>query len=228
MWRTAAVPPPEGLTATRPVASASRVIPLFPLPSTVLFPRMPLPLHVFEPRYRQMVQDALRGERIIGIALLRSGWEADCLGRPPVYPVGCAGELHHHEVLPDGRYNIMLRGLSRFRLLAEHDGHPYRLATVELLEDELGDAAALAAGRAKLGEAIALASGGPAVVVVQPELPDDVFVNALCQSLPLEPVERQSLLDCACVSERCGRLLEILDFKRLEKKYGRARGDSAD
>jgi hypothetical protein len=202
-------------------------LPLFPLPATVLFPRMPMPLHVFEPRYRKMVKDVLGGSRLIGMALLRPGWEDDYLGRPPIYPVGCAGELHHCESLADGRYNIVLRGVTRFRVLTEQGGEPYRVASVEALPDELGDAAALAAARGRLGEAVSLAADGPAVLVVQPELPDDIFVNALCQSLPLEPVEQQSLLDCGRVSERCQRLLEILDFKRIEKKYGKARGDAA-
>ncbi len=201
-------------------------IPLFPLPASVLFPRMPLPLHVFEPRYRKMVKDVLAAERLIGMTLLRPGWEDDYLRRPAVYPIGCAGEVHHYESLADGRYNVVLRGVSRFRVLDEHDGQPYRVASIQALPDETGDAAALAAARGRLTEAVALATDGPAVLVVQPELPDEIFVNALCQSLPLESVEQQSLLDCDRVSERCERLLEILDFKRLEKKYGKARGDA--
>ena len=82
-------------------------IPLFPLPNVVLFPTVSLPLHIFEPRYRDMVADALDGDRIIGMALLRPGWEANYEGRPPIYPVGCAGLITHSERLPDGRYNIV-------------------------------------------------------------------------------------------------------------------------
>jgi Lon protease-like protein len=201
------------------------LLPIFPLPASVLFPRMPMPLHVFEPRYRKMVRDALHGARLIGMTLLRPGWEDDYLGRPAIYPIGCAGELHRCEALADGRYNIVLRGVTRFRVLGEDTTEPYRVARVETLPDEIGDPEALAAARARLGEAVALAADGPAVLVVQPELPDEVFVNALCQTLPLESVEQQSLLDCGHVSERCERLLEILDFKRLEKKYGKARSD---
>lgn len=188
---------------------------------------MPLPLHVFEPRYRKMVKDALAGPGLIGMTLLRPGWEDEYLGRPAIYPVGCAGQVHQSEALPDGRYNLVLRGVARFRVLEEQPGEPYRVARVERLDDQTGDAQALAAARAKLAEAVALAVDGPAVLVVQPDLPDDVFVNALCQSLPLEPVEQQSLLDCALISERCQRLLEILEFKRLEKKYGKARSSAS-
>ncbi len=85
-------------------------IPLFPLPNVVLFPNVYLPLHIFEPRYREMVSDALDGDRIIGMVLLRPGWEGDYEGRPAVYPVGCAGLISHAERLSDGRYNIVLQG----------------------------------------------------------------------------------------------------------------------
>ena len=75
-------------------------IPLFPLPNVVLFPSVFLPLHIFEPRYREMVGDALTGDRIIGMVLLRPGWEADYEGRPPIYPVGCAGLITLSERTP--------------------------------------------------------------------------------------------------------------------------------
>ena len=97
----------------------SDLLPLFPLPNVVLFPNVFLPLHIFEPRYREMVADALAGDRMIGMVLLRPGWEHDYDGRPPVYPIGCSGVITHVERLPDGRYNIVLRGLERFRILEE-------------------------------------------------------------------------------------------------------------
>ena len=97
----------------------SDLLPLFPLPTAVLFPNVFLPLHVFEPRYREMVADALNSDRLIGMALLRPGWEADYDGRPAVYPVGCSGVITHVERLADGRYNIVLRGLDRFRIVDE-------------------------------------------------------------------------------------------------------------
>ena len=79
------------------------------------FPNVFLPLHIFEPRYRQMVADALAGDRIIGMVLLQPGYEDDYDGAPPVYAIGCAGLITHVERLADGRYNIVLRGLERFR-----------------------------------------------------------------------------------------------------------------
>ena len=91
-------------------------LPIFPLPSVVLFPHVCLPLHIFEPRYREMVGDALRGDRLIGMVLLKAGWESDYEGRPPVYEMGCAGLVSHSERLDDGRYNIVLHGLEKFRV----------------------------------------------------------------------------------------------------------------
>ena len=201
-------------------------IPIFPLPNVVLFPNVFLPLNIFESRYRAMVKDALASDRIIGMVLLQPGFEANYEGRPRVYPVGCAGVITHSEPLPDGRFNIVLRGLSRFRILEEHAGEPYRLATVEALAEAGGeDEAALQQARKKALAAIARASDGPALLVTQPELPHDMFVNALSQSMDLTPLERQSLLDCDLVLQRYQRLLEILDFKALESTYGRGGGD---
>jgi Lon protease-like protein len=109
---------------------------LFPLPNLVLFPNLLQPLHIFEPRYRQMTADALAGDRLIAMVLLRPGWEAGYDGRPPIFPVACLGKILSEQQLPDGRYNLQLRGLSRARILDEMDaGKLYRTARVELLSD---------------------------------------------------------------------------------------------
>ena len=200
--------------------SLPSLLPLFPLPDAVLFPQMPLPLHVFEPRYRKMVADALQTHRTIGMILLQPGWEADYEGRPAVYPIGCAGTIERSQALDDGRYNILLRGRTRFRVVSEQDDEPYRLAAVEALADPPGDAAELEAQRRALVAAIGRASDGPAAVVLQGELPAELFVNALCQSLDLSPIEKQSLLDCGTIAARCARLLEILEFLLLERARG--------
>lgn len=195
------------------------VIPLFPLPDLAVFPRVPLPLHVFEPRYRALVEDlgAEGGGRWVGSCILRPGWEGEYEGRPPVFPVGCAGLLEHVESLPDGRYDVLLRGVTRFRVLEELPGKPYRLARVAALPDlPADDPGALEAARKRLLAAIGRASDGPVVLVLQAPLPPDLFVNALCQSLTLSGLERQSLLDCAGPSDRCARLLEIMEFRALE------------
>ena len=106
---------------------------LFPLPNTVFYPGTCLPLHIFEPRYRKMIEDALNNNSLIGMVLLSSGWEADYYGRPKVASVGCAGRITKHERLPDGKFNILLEGLSRFRIFGESDNKPYRVAEVEFL-----------------------------------------------------------------------------------------------
>lgn len=111
---------------------------LFPLPSVVLFPHVVQPLHIFEPRYRRMLEDALAGDRLIAMAVLRAGWEADYEGRPPVYPAACLGWVATHHRLADGTYNLLLLGVQRVRLLNEQDHtHPYRVAAVELVDDRL-------------------------------------------------------------------------------------------
>jgi hypothetical protein len=203
--------------------SVPRIIPLFPLPNVVFFPKMPLPLHLFELRYRKMAEDALAGDKVIGMVLLKPGYEADYDGRPPVYPVGCAGVVEQSERLRDGRYNLVLRGLCRFRVGREYDEEPYRRALVEPLADELGDEARLASLRGRLLAAIGQAGDGPSALVLQNELPPETFVNALSQTLALSPLERQSLLDCDSVLARGDRLVEILEFQALEQKLGRGK-----
>src|SRR5438067_9110869 len=90
---------------------------LFPLPNLVLFSHVMQPLHVFEPRYRQMTADALAADRLIALALLKPGWEPDYEGRPDLFEVACLGRVVAEQRLEDGRYNILLRGLARIRLL---------------------------------------------------------------------------------------------------------------
>ena len=193
-------------------------IPIFPLPNVVLFPNVFLPLHIFEPRYRAMVADALKGDRIIGMTLLRPGFEGDYDGRPSVYPVGCAGLITHSEPLPDGRYNIVLRGMEKFRVVAEDASRPYRLAHIEAMPESLAEAdkQEIRARRQRL-EAILAAtiersSGEPRF---PPAVPDDDLVNALAQYLPLDPLERQALLECDGIAARCRALIELLEMRTL-------------
>jgi Lon protease-like protein len=190
----------------------------------VLFPGTTLPLHVFEPRYRKMVADALASDRTIGMVLLRPGWEADYEGRPPVFAVGCAGRMTRVEALPDGRYDLALQATTRFRIVEEHGGEPYRLATVEEVPEDAGDPAALADARRAVLAAIGRAADGPTRLVVA-DLPDGVFVNGLCQALALDPVERQSLLECETIAARARRLAEVIEFRTLEDAHRRRIGD---
>jgi Lon protease-like protein len=114
-------------------------VPLFPLPNVVLFPRAILPLHIFEERYKAMTADALAGDGQIAMALLRPGWEKSYYGRPTIEPVVCVGKILSSEKLPDGKYNFLLQGQVRARVVREFAaGHlPYRIARLESLDESL-------------------------------------------------------------------------------------------
>jgi Lon protease-like protein len=195
------------------------VIPIFPLPNAVLFPGVFLPLHIFEPRYRTMVADALEGDRLIGMMLLKPGWEADYEGRPPVYPVGCAGLVSHVDRLPDGRYNMVLHGLEKFRLLKEESDGTYRRGEVITLAETL-DAKAkelLREERNKL-EALLLPTALGSDASFPPSLSDEDLVNALSQYLNLSPIERQALLERQDPLDRARSLVELIEMQALTMK----------
>src|SRR5687767_10150606 len=126
--------PPDKVPGTEQLPA---VIPIFPLEMAMLFPGVSRPLYIFEPRYRAMVADALKGDRIIGMVMLQPGFEAEYDGRPPIFPIGCAGVIAAFEELPGGEYNILLRGLAKFRVTGEDNSRPYRLARVVTLSEEL-------------------------------------------------------------------------------------------
>jgi uncharacterized protein len=111
------------------------VIAVFPLPNVIFFPQTNLPLHIFEPRYCEMIRDTLENKQMIGMFLLQPGWQDDYYGNPPIYSVGCAGELIHVENLPEGKFNILLRGISRVRALETVQESPYRKVRVHILPE---------------------------------------------------------------------------------------------
>jgi len=122
---------------TEPIIDFRGVARLFPLPNLVLFPQAVAPLHVFEPRYRALVEDALAGDRLIAMALLLPGWENDYEGRPPVASVICLGRILSQAKLPDGRFNLLLAGVQRAVIRRElPPTQLFREAEVDLLEDE--------------------------------------------------------------------------------------------
>jgi Lon protease-like protein len=195
----------------------SDLLPLFPLPHVVLFPNVFLPLHVFEPRYREMVADALAGDRMIGMVLLRPGFEHEYDGRPDVYAIGCSGLITHCEKLADGRYNLILRGLERFRILEEDHSRAYRRAVVEpLTEETLGpdDRSVLRHQRSKL-EALLTPTVERAGIEAVPAaaMSDGDVVNALAQYLDLDPLEKQALLEQNTLRRRSESLVELLEMK---------------
>ena len=189
-------------------------IPLFPLPDVVLFPGVPRPLLVYEPRYREMVADALKGNRIIGMVLLRPGYEKDYDGRPPIYTIGCAGVIDDYQQLADGRYLILLRGLTIFRIVSEDERKAYRLARVEALPDllkdeERGPLSTLRERLAQLLYTVLPLDAEPP----DPGLDDPEFVNVAAQALAMPEADRQELLEQTSVLLRARALVQRLDRK---------------
>ena len=111
------------------------VVPVFPLPSLVLFPDTIVPLLIFEDRYRAMVRDALAGEKLVAVALLKPGWETQYEGNPAFHERVCVGTIVSHELMPDGRYKLLLYGLFRADVVEEVGTAPYRQAKVTVCED---------------------------------------------------------------------------------------------
>ena len=191
---------------------------LFPLPNLVLFPYVVQPLHIFEPRYRQMTRDALAGDRLVAMVLLRPGWEADYQGRPPLHPVACLGRILAEERLDDGRYNLLLRGLRRVRLVEEiPSGALYRSAHVELLaEQPPADEKVRRDLRRRLAESVSVWFAGQAEVTAkfeelfQRELDLGTLCDVVSFALPLDVEFKQTLLATLSVEERVRRLLRQL------------------
>ena len=193
------------------------MIPIFPLEVTMLFPGVSRPLHIFEPRYRAMVADALKGDRIIGMTTLKPGYEANYEGRPPVYDVGCAGLITEVEELPGGRFNIELRCIAKFRVTGEDDSRTYRLARVEAVPEVLDDAekATLHKLRQRLEELITVGSDSK----VPPETSDEELVNMVAQYLPLDAAERQGLLELKSALVRARALIELIEVKKTKPRF---------
>jgi Lon protease-like protein len=193
----------------------SGVARLFPLPNVVLFPFLVQPLHIFEPRYRQMAIDALTGDRLIAMALLRPGWEAKYDGKPAVFPVVCLGRIVSDQRLPDGRFNIQLRGLSRARILQEVDnGKRYRSAQVKLVQDRAPAADLQNQLRERLLEIVPTWCGEPNALifrkVIESNLPLGIVCDVLGYGLPLAIELKQQLLEELVVAKRVRKLLRYL------------------
>jgi Lon protease-like protein len=197
-------------------------IPIFPLPNVVLFPNVFLPLHIFEPRYRSMVGEALEQDRIIGMVLLRPGWESEYDGRPAVYEIGCAGLITHAERLTDGRFNIVLQGLEKFRIVEEDATRPFRTATVVSIEETVrdGEKEEMLGARRRLESLLVPQPSGRTVEAKVPaSMADEDLVNALAQYLELEPVEKQALLERDGLLARCRSLIELLEMKVMVARH---------
>lgn len=191
---------------------------LFPLPKLVLFPHVGQSLHIFEPRYRQMMTDALADDRLLALALLQPGWEEEYHKSPPIHPMVCVGRIMQEEKLADGRYNLLLHGLCRARIREEvTSAKLYRIARVELCPGQpVSDARRDRTLRKALRKAVTpyFSAHPPAVAQLRRLLDGPLPLGDLCDilgfALPLEAEEKQGLLEEVDVETRINMLLRHL------------------
>ncbi|MEE8350331.1 MAG: LON peptidase substrate-binding domain-containing protein [Acidobacteriota bacterium] len=189
-------------------------IPIFPLPNVVLFPRTLLPLHIFEPRYKQMIGNALEGNRQIGIVLLQPGWEGGHQGNLEVFDTGGAGVISEYKSLEKGQYHILVNGSHRFRIMDFIQEEPYRVARVQVLKDvlpsdrEANEIATELALRFTELNMKSLASEMNLDLLEQLDFP--TLVNSICSSLSLSVYDKQKLLELDNVKSRAQMILDVL------------------
>jgi ATP-dependent Lon protease len=206
----------------------SGLVRLFPLPNLVLYPHVMQPLHIFEERYREMLEDALAGDQMITMAVLAPGWETDYDSRPPISPYACLGKVVAHRRLPDGRYNVLLLGVQRVEIVKELDPiRSFRQARVELLDDCYVFASArqrkrmqdelLAAFRTHLPCSCELPE--ELETMISSQLPLGLLTDLAAYALPLAAdVKLQLLAECG-VRERAEVLLrEVAQLAITTKK----------
>jgi len=188
-------------------------IPIFPLEEPTLFPGMTAPFHIYEPRYRAMIADALKGNRIIGMTTLRPGYEKDYERSPSIFPIGCAGVIENVEQLANGEYNITIRALTKFRVTREEASKPYRIAHVTAIAEPLADAdtVALHAQAQRIQQIVAASNGKTGVGAVPPDISDEEVVNGVSQFANLDEVDRQTLLEQPTVLSRANALVPMLE-----------------
>ena len=192
-------------------------VPIFPLAGAILFPRSQLPLHIFEPRYRDMVRDAIDGG---GQIAMIQPQRPDDDNEAPLFAVGCVGELVGVEELEDGRFNIVLLGSHRFRLVREVDIDAiYRCAEVDIEAFDDGDPpplpliqrAEVEREARRFGDALGLAVDWAAVA----RLDDEMLVNAIAQVAPFDIGAKQALLEQASLDGRADLLVQLMQFQRM-------------
>ena len=203
------------------------IVPVFPLPNVVFFPHTYLPLHIFEPRYRDMVDDAVSGGQCIGMALLKDGWEEHYYEAPPIFELGCVGRMTTVQKLSDGRFNIVLEGLRRCTYHEETVPSRYRQAKISLYPrhetDELENSL-----RNKVTEAAEIYLQTKKVpdlcqIIASGRLSDRLLVNSLSAGLDFTPIEKQFLLESDHLSQQARRLLDLIRLK-LPNLHSSAQG----
>jgi uncharacterized protein len=217
------------LDVARVLKDFSGVVPLFPLPSLVLLPDTVVPLLIFEDRYRTMTKDALEGERLVAMALMKPGWETQVGGSPPIHDRVCVGSIVSHELLSDGRYKMLLYGLFRGAVVEEVPSQPYRKARVTVVPDVVHPAQAEDLDE-RLHRALALIPGRRGLVGQIRRLARDVrgpgdgpgrLADATAEAARLEADERYQVLAEADVLRRFDLLIKILEKKHRDESAGR-------
>jgi uncharacterized protein len=201
--------------------------PLFPLPNVVHFPHLLLPLHIFEPRYRQMVGDALSGSRLIAMALLKPGWLTTD-GSPPVHETVCLGRISAEQNMPDGRYNLVLQGLSRATIVHEEDcERPYRVAELTLHPDSdaaISETAAAAQRRRLIRAFRKLFPRHDLDKILRRALAEAVPLGILCDvltdALSLDAQDAQKVLAELDINRRCRLVLRLIHKKLGQRTNG--------
>jgi len=199
------------------------IIPIFPLPNFVLFPRITVPLHIFEPRYREMVAEVAEAHGIIGMMMLKGDWERDYYAYPDLFDIGCGGKITALTKLPDGRFNLMLEGLGEFRLVREIRQRSFRQAQVDWCATKLEDLNLDESATENLHELLVGFLGNAArdvwtSLVDNRGLRGADLINFLCFHIDVSPIEKQTLLEAGPSRFAC--LLDVLTFKLEERKLG--------
>ncbi|MCC7013255.1 MAG: LON peptidase substrate-binding domain-containing protein [Planctomycetes bacterium] len=187
-------------------SSPGAIVPMFPLPGVFLFPGTIMPLHIFEPRYRQMIEDSLDGPGRIVMATVLEGQDGDLRGSPPVHHIGGLGEIVRHERLPDGRFLILLAGLTRVLLREVPSDRLYRRVEAIALREIAATPAREAELRPQLLRAIAQRSKEP--VEIPNDMPLGQIADLLLTRLGLEPSRMQELFSLTKVDDRSRSALE--------------------
>lgn len=207
------------------------IIPIFPLPDFVLFPGLKVPLHVFEPRYREMVAEVSLSHGLIGMMMLKGDWERDYYAYPDVYQIGCAGKISALVQMPDGKYNLMLDGVSEFRVVREVRERSFRQGQVQWCAPAAAKLRLDSAAMEDLHELLVRFLGQSAQdvwrsLVEQRGLRDADLINFICFHLDIPAIEKQTLLEAGESRAQC--LLDVLTFKLEERKLGPGGSDGGD
>jgi len=186
---------------------------IFPLPGAILFPGLQLPLHIFEPRYRELVGSALAKDRLIGMIQPQQSREG-----APLYDIGCVGKIGDVEAMEDGRYNIVLDGEARFRVIRELEvSTPFRQVEAELIDDP-EDEVLSGAERGNFefeARRFAQIQGYSVDWDSVERLDDETLINGVAQIAPFDTASKQALLESPDLSQRCELLIQLMQFFAL-------------